>query len=64
LGTFAGTGPQVLVTGADGQTWVLSATQPDQPSRGIVFNEHDAAPKPAPAAPAKQGQRRLSVTPN
>jgi hypothetical protein len=64
LGTFGATGPQVLVTGTDGQTWVLSAAQPDQPSQGIVFNQHDAAPTAAPAVPAKPGQRRISVVPN
>ncbi|GAA2054991.1 hypothetical protein GCM10009839_74300 [Catenulispora yoronensis] len=64
LGTFVGTGPEVLVTSPDGQTAVFSATQLDRPSQGAVFNEHDAAPAPVPAARPATGQRRLSVVTN
>ncbi|MBW8802457.1 MAG: hypothetical protein JF587_01145 [Catenulisporales bacterium] len=60
LGGFVGSGPEVLVTGADGQTWVVSATQPDRPSQGAVFNVRANV---APAVPVVPGQRRLSVTP-
>ena len=66
LGAFADGGPVVLVTGTDGQTWAVSATRPDRPAQGVVFNLPDVAPAPAPApaAPAAAGQRRLTVVPS
>lgn len=59
FGGFVGTGPEVLVTGVDGQTWVLSATQPDKPAQGAVFNVRPDVPQTAPAVSVVPGQRRF-----
>ncbi|NUP49365.1 MAG: hypothetical protein HOW97_18965 [Catenulispora sp.] len=63
LGAFVGTGPEVLVTGADGQTWAISATQLNRPSQGAVFNVPEVVPVLTASAPVVQGQRRMSVMP-
>ena len=53
---FAGSDPEILVTGADGQSWIVSLTHPDRPAQGAAFQSDAALPATQPA----QGQHRLS----
>jgi hypothetical protein len=58
-GDFLGTGGQLLVTGADGQTWIVSLAHPDQPDQGADFLS--PAPAAPPAGPAAQLHLRQST---
>ena len=53
---FAGKDAEFLVTGADGQTWIVSLAHPDRPAQGAAF-QSDAA---LPATQHAPGQHRLS----
>ncbi|MBS2535613.1 hypothetical protein KGQ20_22895 [Catenulispora sp. NF23] len=54
-GDFAGSTPELMVTGADGQTWIVSPDHPDRPSQGAAFVS-DAAVEATPHTP---GQRLI-----
>jgi hypothetical protein len=56
-GTFAGKDTEVLVTGADGQTWILSLAHPDRPAQGAAFQPDVTA---VPATQPAQSQHKLS----
>ncbi|MEY9859623.1 hypothetical protein ABH935_005256 [Catenulispora sp. GAS73] len=55
-GVFVGTDAQFLVTGADGQTWIMSLAHPDRPAQGAAFQSDAVVPTTQPA----QGQHRLA----
>ena len=55
-GAFVGSDAQILVTGADGQTWIMSLAHPDRPAQGAAFQSDTVVPNTQPA----QGQHRLA----
>jgi hypothetical protein len=57
-GAFAGTDQEILVTGPDGQTWIMSLTHPERPAQGAAFASDAVLPTTQPA----QGQHRLGET--
>ena len=55
-GGFVGDDQEILVTGADGQTWIMSLSHPERPVQGAAFQSDAAVPATQPAP----GQHRLS----
>jgi hypothetical protein len=55
-GGFSGNDQEILVTGADGQTWIMSLAHPERPAQGAAFHA-DATVRTTQPAP---GQHRLS----
>jgi hypothetical protein len=56
-GTFAGNDAEILVTGGDGQTWIMSLSHPDRPAQGAAFQSDVPV---VPATQPAQGQHRIS----
>ncbi|MEY9932828.1 hypothetical protein ABH926_007479 [Catenulispora sp. GP43] len=56
-GAFVGKDAEILVTGSDGQTWIISLAHPDRPAQGAAFQSDVAA---VPATQPAQGQHKLS----